>query len=194
MRRIKSKIVISMVLFLVLGISQSYCQTSDNNLSQVTILSDGSVTPLTAPIQQNSNLYTLTGDIHAELVVQKSNIVIDGNGYTIKGVDRSVGKGVYLNDLINMQIKNLAISDFFLSISLYGCSFVVVEDNYLENQGNGIVLDYGCYNKFARIVNFVTFAKIVGLGPMDLQVNLPLSHLGARIILILVCGQRQGKI
>ena len=115
----------------VLVISQTYCQTSDDSLTQIVILSNGNVTPSDAPISRNGNLYELTGDINAELVVLRNNVIIDGNGYAITGTDKSVGKGVYLNDLTNVAIRNLKVSNFLHAISIDGCSFVVVEDNYL---------------------------------------------------------------
>ena len=129
------------MLLFVLAISQSYCQTSGDNLSQVIILPDGTVTPSTAPIHQNGNYYVLTGDIHAELLIQKSNIVINGKGYAITGNGLEQGKGVYLKDLTNVTIRNCVISNFEYSIYLDQSSFCTVDSNHLTDQSSGIVLD-----------------------------------------------------
>ncbi len=53
--------------------------------AEVYIRADGSVEPSTAPIQRNGNVYTLTGDIHGSIVVERSNVVIDGAGFTLQG-------------------------------------------------------------------------------------------------------------
>ncbi len=123
-----------------------YTPTSTTDYSKVYIYPDGTIEPASAPIRRVGDTYELTGDVNAELVVQKSNILIDGKGYTVTGTDRNVGKGVYLNGLSNVIPRNIHVSNFFHSISISGCSFFMVADNYLENQVNGIVLDHGCYN------------------------------------------------
>jgi hypothetical protein len=51
----------------------------------VTIKSDGSVNPSTAPIQRIGNLYTFTGNLNGPLLIDKNNIVIDGADYTLLG-------------------------------------------------------------------------------------------------------------
>ena len=52
---------------------------------RVSIQTDGTVSPSSAPIKRDGNTYTLTGNIYAEISVQKSGIVIDGAGYTLQG-------------------------------------------------------------------------------------------------------------
>ena len=56
-------------------------------LPYITIKSDGTIEPQTEFIQQQGNTYTLTKDISGKyaLIIQCSNIVIDGAGYTING-------------------------------------------------------------------------------------------------------------
>ena len=49
------------------------------------IQADGSVNPATAPIKRDGNRFTLTGDVDAQIVVDKDNIVIDGAGFTLSG-------------------------------------------------------------------------------------------------------------
>lgn len=44
--------------------------------------------------------------------VSASNIIIDGNGYTLEG---PVGMGIWLNDVNNVTIKNLLINGFSMS-------------------------------------------------------------------------------
>lgn len=53
--------------------------------SRVFIKSNGDVEPASAPIQRSGNTYSFTGDVSAELTVEKGGIVIDGAGYTLHG-------------------------------------------------------------------------------------------------------------
>ena len=51
----------------------------------ITINADGSVTPSTAPIQQAGNVYTLTSNVNGSITVERNNMILDGNGYTVSG-------------------------------------------------------------------------------------------------------------
>jgi hypothetical protein len=50
----------------------------------VNINADGTVEPADAPIQRVGDTYTLTGDVGG-IGVQRSNIILDGNGHTVSG-------------------------------------------------------------------------------------------------------------
>jgi hypothetical protein len=55
----------------------------------ITINADGSITPSTAPISTVDNIiYTFTGNINYPtyngIVVERSNIIINGNGYAVQ--------------------------------------------------------------------------------------------------------------
>jgi len=67
-----------------------YIQQLPSNNQQMTLQNiivqqDGSVYPSNASIQRNENLYTFTGDIYGTIRILKSNVVIDGAGYTLRG-------------------------------------------------------------------------------------------------------------
>ena len=72
----------------------------------IAIGTDGSVNPSISPIQQSGNTYLLTADIAVNITVQKSNIVLDGNGYKADsvaiGVDITTG-------ISNVTVKNFII-------------------------------------------------------------------------------------
>src|SRR3989304_2725105 len=56
------------------------------------IKSDGSVDPSTAPIHRDGNSYTFTDNIvDYTVAVERDNIVLDGNGYTLRGNGDSTG-------------------------------------------------------------------------------------------------------
>ncbi len=71
--------VIALSLFLVKPVS------SQAQLQTVFIRPDGSVSPASAPIQQNGNTYTLTDSIYGTIKIQKSHVELDGAGYTLWG-------------------------------------------------------------------------------------------------------------
>jgi len=73
----------------------------------VYIRADGSVDPLTAPIQRIGDIYILEGNINDSLVVERSDIIVDGDGYTLQG--SGIGKGIDLTATSNVTIKNMEI-------------------------------------------------------------------------------------
>ncbi|MCW3995945.1 MAG: hypothetical protein NWE98_07320 [Candidatus Bathyarchaeota archaeon] len=53
----------------------------------IIIRPDGSLSPASAPIRINGNIYTFTSDIYATIKIQKSNVILDGAGYTLSGTN-----------------------------------------------------------------------------------------------------------
>ena len=94
---------------------------------------DGYVTGTTA-IVQSGNTYTLTANITEWIVVQKSNIVIDGAGYAINGAGTDLTNGVghsFSNQPIyNVTIRNLIISTG--SVSTNGGGNHTFYNNYID--------------------------------------------------------------
>jgi parallel beta-helix repeat protein len=79
------------------------------------IRADGSIDPPDAPIQRNGDLYTLTGDIVSYvdgIVIERSNITIDGDGYTLQGIGTGEGTGLCWNGINNVTVKNISIHGF----------------------------------------------------------------------------------
>jgi parallel beta-helix repeat protein len=61
--------------------------------------------------------YTFTDNINDSIVVERSKIIIDGNGYTLQG--NGSGNGFYLYGINNVTIKNTTIKYFDYGIWLY---------------------------------------------------------------------------
>jgi len=88
------------------------------NLESITIKSDGTVEG-TSKIQRDGNTYTLTGNISGTIQVKKSNMVIDGAGFTLNADN---GTGIAISseatehpselDIRNVTVKNLRITNF----------------------------------------------------------------------------------
>ena len=54
-------------------------------MQNIVIQPDGTIYPSNAPIQHEGNLYTFTSNIYGTIRIQKSNIILNGAGYTLSG-------------------------------------------------------------------------------------------------------------
>lgn len=109
----------------------------------VYIKGDGSVVPSWAPISSLDNVtYTFTGNIsypaYYGIIVERNNIVIDGNGYTVQG-DQS-GIGLNLTSINNVTIKDVKLESFSYSIRLEYSSNNSIVRNSMTNSVEGIHL------------------------------------------------------
>jgi parallel beta-helix repeat protein len=126
----------------------------------ITINADGSITPSTAPIYSSDNItYTLTGNITITnisnpngIVVDRDNIVLDGAGYTVTGSGASngfllsVGNGITLDNMSNVTINNMMITNFTNGIYLHYSSNNTLSGNNLTNNYNGVNLELSSSN------------------------------------------------
>jgi PKD repeat protein len=95
------------------------------------IRADGSIDPPTAPILSLDNVtYTFTGNINDTIEIERSNIVVDGNGFTLQGVEAEYG--FYSVSKNNVTIKNTNIEGF------YGSGIHFNTGSYLTVCGNNI--------------------------------------------------------
>lgn len=96
------------------------------------IRADGSIDPPTAPIATiDSITYTFTGNVYEEIVVERSNIIIDGNGYITQG--GGDGSGFFLEDVNNVTLKNMDIRNFRVGIDLRGASYNLICNSAITN-------------------------------------------------------------
>jgi len=102
------------------------------------IRADGSVDPSTAAIQRVGNVYTFTADIYDSIVVEKDNVIINGNGYTLQGA--GTGNGFYLNGRTNVTIKNVRIVQFYTGIYLAYSTINIIAKNTVSSNSQGINL------------------------------------------------------
>ena len=91
------------------------------------IRADGSIEG-TNKIHRSGNIYIFNGDITESygIIVEKSNIIIDGKGYTLKSIPRilPIGSwdfGIELSNITNgnVVIKNLKIIDFNIGVYIW---------------------------------------------------------------------------
>jgi parallel beta-helix repeat protein len=117
------------------------------------IKADGSIDPPTAPIQRNGDMYTLTGNISSPtyngIVVEKSNITVDGGLFTIQGPQASqpASTGISLTAGYSyVTIRNTDIEGFYDGIKLYYSTNCTVRRNTVAHNSVGVEIDYSANN------------------------------------------------
>jgi len=141
-REMKRKAVSCIMLaMLLLAVSKTI---SDANFIEATpgtiyIRADGSIDPLTTPIERDGSLYTFTDDIFETIVVQKSNIVVDGDGYKLQGSGNRIGFN--LTNVDNVTVRHTNVDAFEGGIVLLGSTNCSIQSDYITNCNVGIWLD-----------------------------------------------------
>jgi hypothetical protein len=133
--------LITALLFSFFFCSILVLPVESQSVETIFIKADGSVEG-TDKIQRQGNVYTLTDDISGSIEVQKSYIVIDGAGHTLRGRKEVNVRGVYLvgpdkSHAVcgNVSVKNMRIYNFFEGIYVVGGSNNSIIGNYLDNAG-----------------------------------------------------------
>jgi parallel beta-helix repeat protein len=118
-----------------------------NHASGIFIKSDRNISPSTAPIQRVGDVYTFTGDVSVGIAVQRSDVIIDGNGYQLIG--GSGGTGIYLQSVNNVTVQNVNIQGFNYGFYLDHTNSSIVRRNKVT--GSGIVVTQrSCYNQIVE--------------------------------------------
>ena len=127
----------------------SVCRAEIGNT--VYIRADGSVDPPTAPLVKEDDVYVLTADISDTLVIERDYIVVDGAGYTIRGIGKGVG--LDLSGRIGVTIRNFRILNFTVGIKLENSANNNILKNSITNCQEGVRLNLSEDNNIAS--NFI---------------------------------------
>ena len=114
--------------------------------SDVIINSDGSISPDTAPIQRNGNIYTLTSNVSTSgnwLFINRSNIIFDGAGHKVESIFDY--NAIALSSKNNVTIKDVEIRKFNYAFSLQSCSNIIIVKNTLLDNNIGVG-STSCFN------------------------------------------------
>ncbi len=148
MREQKTALILLLILcFALIFISEIGIVKAE---STVYIRDDGTVEG-TDKILRDGNLYTFTDNIYSPIVVEKDDVVIDGEGYTLQG--NGSGYGIQLIRRSHVTIRNMAIKKFDTGIHAFASRNNNISANYIaHNEGNGISLDSGVNNIFGNTI------------------------------------------
>lgn len=108
------------------------------------IRSDGSIDPPTAPISQNGNKYTLTSSTFDSIIVQKSNIIIDGADLTLQG--SGSGTGIDLSGLTGVVVMRIVVRAFENGIYVSSSDHITISGSTLVDNNVGIWVSDSSYN------------------------------------------------
>jgi parallel beta-helix repeat protein len=121
--------------------------SSPTDAGTIYIRADGSVEG-TDKIQRDGDVYTFTGNISGWIQVQRSNIVVEGVGYTLQG-DGEIhgptdirGMGLEIVECKNVTIRNLNIKEFTRGIRFTNSFDSNIYQNSLTNNSIGIEMGY----------------------------------------------------
>jgi parallel beta-helix repeat protein len=121
--------------------SASKLRTAGAWSGTVYIRADGSVEG-TGYIESNDNFtYVLTADFNESVVVERSNIVVDGNGHTLNGSGLVGADGFRLANVNNVTIRKTNIVNFASGIALSQSSGSVIVESNITNSSIGISID-----------------------------------------------------
>lgn len=96
-------------------------------LPEITINTDGSITPETNMISVSGNIYTLTGNIEGySIVIKRSNIIFDGSGYTINATSGD-SPGLKVVNVTGATIRDVNVHGRYTTVQVYissDCQFI----------------------------------------------------------------------
>jgi len=127
MKKITTTFALLLVLsFMLVSISEIEIVKAEGTIY---IKADGSVSPESAPVQRNGDVYTLIGGMN-HLIVDRSNIIIDGNGMHLES-DTGTETIIYLHNVRNVTVKNCVIGKSDFGIVLDSVSGITITGNII---------------------------------------------------------------
>jgi hypothetical protein len=143
-----TKVAFGILFSLIIASSFTVNLGEASHVPLITIQSDGSIAPQTEYLKQEGNTYYLTQNLsQTRLVINCSNIVFVGQGYTIDGAHWFAlgGKGITLENVKNVTIKDVTVIGYYEpSISITHCSGIAVLGVKTDATGTLAVDISGC--------------------------------------------------
>ena len=138
MKRTASTLVMALIFSLL------FCGTfvqlvESQSFETIVINADGSVEG-TEKLQRDGNIYTFTSNIEGSIVIEGSNVVLDGAGFTLEGEITINGN--------NAETKNLKINASGNAIEIFGSGCKIL-NNEIQAERKGIRIRYSNSNVIA---------------------------------------------
>jgi len=167
------KLVLALALTLLIGtLAVAFNVQKAKASGTIYIRADGSVEPLTAPISNLNNvIFTFTDNISDPIVIERDNIVVDGDGHAIQGI--GTGTGIDLSYRSNVTLKNLVITQFDFGIYLnHSASCAIVGNIMMENNFEAIRLYESLNNNItSNDITATDYDGIVLYGSSDNKID-----------------------
>jgi len=104
------KLLLLMLLALLIGTLNLASSVEKAKASgTIYIRADGSVEG-TNKIQRDGDAYIFSGNVDSSVTIERSRIIINGNGYMVRGM--GTGYGFYFDSVSNVTISNANIENF----------------------------------------------------------------------------------
>jgi parallel beta-helix repeat protein len=145
LRRIVSSLIVAL-LFLGFSVFTFTIQPTKEQSGTIIINPNGSISsPVAANITNSGNVtYTFSGNNYLPIVVNRSNIIINGEGHTLQALG---GTGFSLSGVRNVKIKNTTITNSWTGIGLnYSSDNVLSGNSITANTYGGIGVYYSSDN------------------------------------------------
>ncbi|MEM3577911.1 MAG: NosD domain-containing protein [Candidatus Bathyarchaeia archaeon] len=133
-------------------------------IETIYILPDGSVSPTTPLIVHSGDLYSLVGNVNATIIVQKSGITFDGDGYRLYGNNTPYGvavSGFVINGVNNVTITHTQIINYSYGVLLQNTMYSNITNNYFDYDNYAIGLHGNA--DFNTIVNNTIMRGLQGV-------------------------------
>ena len=165
LKRIVSEVMLTLLFIGMLTFTFNIQPASSEWTGTVYIRADGSIDPPDAPVITYDNVtYTLTGNITSSgdgIVVERDNIIINGNGYVVQGKPIDYSTGVRLSERNNVSVENIGVKGFVWGIYLFDSSMIKVNANNLINNTWGVLIRDSSKNSIKG--NIIVNSKHAGL-------------------------------
>jgi len=158
MRQPLTLLALFSVLFLISCTIQTFPAAAEPT-QIIHIKPDGTVTPATAPLQIDGSTYKFTTNIdNASLVIERSNIVLDGQGFTLQGSGYLNNQAAINLTSSNVTVKNLRITGWQIGILGFFDGNRIVNNDFEEN-----CFDIAVYASNYQITqNYLSYCRIKG--------------------------------
>ncbi len=152
------------LIFLTSLVTVSLPLIKAQSVGSIVINADGSVIGTTA-IVQSGNTYTLTANITGSIQVQKSDVVLNGSGFTLNGngktgidLTNGVGNNPTSTTISNVTVENLHITNCINGVASNGGGNNTFYDDSFSNcsrsQGGFALFFLGCSYNTVSYCNF----------------------------------------
>ena len=119
-----------LVLGLIIPCAIQTSSVAAQSSPSICIQKDGTVTPPTAFIQQIGDTYKLVADINDPLIVEKNNIVLDGQGFTVQGSGATNNQAAISLKCTGVTVENFRVIGWQVGIlGVYDSNRIV--NNYI---------------------------------------------------------------